>query len=118
LNTVLESLAEGVPLVAIPLGNDQPGVAARVAARGAGLVIPRPRLNARRLRRAVERVLHEPQFRRAAMRLREAMQRVDGPEKAADVIESVLLTKAARIVEDAPEDCRSIHAEPALEPES
>ena len=28
LNTVLESLAEGVPLVAIPLGNDQPGVAA------------------------------------------------------------------------------------------
>src|SRR3981189_1386468 len=31
LNTVLESLAEGVPLVAVPLGNDQPGVAARVA---------------------------------------------------------------------------------------
>jgi zeaxanthin glucosyltransferase len=31
LNTVLESLAQGVPQVAIPVGNDQPGVAARIA---------------------------------------------------------------------------------------
>ena len=36
LNTALESLAEGVPLVAIPQGNDQPGAAARlrIMARG------------------------------------------------------------------------------------
>lgn len=31
LNTVLESLAEGVPMVAIPVGYDQPGVACRIA---------------------------------------------------------------------------------------
>jgi zeaxanthin glucosyltransferase len=31
LNTVLESLAQGVPQVAIPVGNDRPGVAARIA---------------------------------------------------------------------------------------
>lgn len=31
LNTVLESLRCGVPMVAIPIANDQPGVAARVA---------------------------------------------------------------------------------------
>src|SRR5262249_20878000 len=55
LNTVLESLAEGVPLVALPLGNDQPGVAARVAARGAGVVIPQKKLNAKKLRTAVAR---------------------------------------------------------------
>src|SRR6202023_2067331 len=47
LNTTLESLAEGVPLVCIPLGNDQPGVAARVAARGAGVVVPRRKRNAK-----------------------------------------------------------------------
>ena len=40
LNTTLESLAEGVPLVAIPQGNDQPGVAARIAHHGAGVVVP------------------------------------------------------------------------------
>ena len=44
LNTTLESLAEGVPLVCIPMGNDQPGVAARVAARGVGVVVPRRKL--------------------------------------------------------------------------
>src|SRR6266853_6737775 len=31
LNTSLESLAQGVPMVAIPVTNDQPGVAARIA---------------------------------------------------------------------------------------
>src|SRR6202012_5644937 len=41
LNTVLETLAQGVPLICIPLGNDQPGVAARVAAHQAGIVVPR-----------------------------------------------------------------------------
>ena len=40
INTALESLAEGVPMVCTPIGNDQPGVAARVAARGAGVVVP------------------------------------------------------------------------------
>ena len=34
LNTTLESLAEGMPLVCISLGNDQPGVAARVDGQG------------------------------------------------------------------------------------
>jgi zeaxanthin glucosyltransferase len=36
LNTVLESLARGVPMVAIPIGYDQPGVAARIAHHGVG----------------------------------------------------------------------------------
>ena len=43
INTVLESLSEGVPMVVVPLANDQPGMAARVKARGAGLVVPRRR---------------------------------------------------------------------------
>jgi zeaxanthin glucosyltransferase len=90
LNTVLESLAEGVPLVAIPLGNDQPGVAARVRARGAGLVVPRRKLNAGRLRTAVESVLREPKYRTAALALKMAMARVDGLSRAADVIEQTL----------------------------
>jgi len=90
LNTVLESLAEGVPLVAIPLGNDQPGVAARVKARGAGLVVPRSKLTVKRLRRAVETVLREPSYREAASALKVAMGKVDGPSVAAAIIEQCL----------------------------
>lgn len=90
LNTVLESLAEGVPLVAIPLGNDQPGVAARVKTRGAGLVVPRPKLTATRLRAAVAAVLTEPRYREAALVLKGAMAQVDGPAMAAEIIERTL----------------------------
>ena len=36
LNTALESLAQGVPMVAIPISYDQPGVATRIAYHGVG----------------------------------------------------------------------------------
>lgn len=90
LNTVLESLAEGVPLIAIPLGNDQPGVAARVAARGAGIVIPRRKLNANRLREAVQSVLDQQTYRAAARNIMLAMRQCDGRIRAADIIEDSL----------------------------
>src|SRR5260370_10814277 len=38
LNTVLESLTQGVPQVAIPVTFDQPGVAARIADKQTGVV--------------------------------------------------------------------------------
>ena len=90
LNTVLESLAEGVPLVAVPIGNDQPGVAARVAAQSAGIAISRRNLNVSRLRNATRSVLTDPQYQAAARRLQAAMQQVNGLETAADIIEDAL----------------------------
>ncbi len=90
LNTVLESLTEGLPLVCIPLGNDQPGVAARVAARGAGVVVPRRKLNQARLRSAVRAVLEEGKYRQAARVIQTAIQSVDGLELAADLVEEAL----------------------------
>jgi MGT family glycosyltransferase len=96
LNTVLESLAEGVPLVAVPLGNDQPGVAARVAAKGAGIVISRRKLNARSLRNAVRSVLEDRRYRAAAQNLQTAIQKVDALERAADIIEDTLKIKQAK----------------------
>ena len=90
LNTVLESLAEGVPLVCIPQGNDQPGVAARVADRHAGVVVPRPKLTARRLEVALRAVLNDPTYTDAARALRDAIHKVDALRRAADLIEDAL----------------------------
>ncbi|MEI9968577.1 MAG: nucleotide disphospho-sugar-binding domain-containing protein [Terracidiphilus sp.] len=90
LNTVLESLVEGVPLVCIPLGNDQPGVASRVATHGAGIVIPPRKASAERLRAAVCAVLEDKSYRNAARKLQSAMAQIDGPERAADIVEDVL----------------------------
>jgi MGT family glycosyltransferase len=90
LNTVLESLAAGVPLVAIPIANDQPGVAARLVWSGAGAVVPLRRLTAPRLRAAIERVLADGEVRAQAQRLQAAIQRCGGVGRAADLIERAL----------------------------
>jgi zeaxanthin glucosyltransferase len=90
MNTVLESLAEGVPLIALPLGNDQPGVAARVAARGAGIVIPQKKLTAQKLRAAVQALLGDSGYRRSAMMLKNAIAAADGLNRAAEIIEHSL----------------------------
>jgi zeaxanthin glucosyltransferase len=87
LNTVLESLAEGVPLVAIPQGNDQPGVAARIAHHKAGVVVPLRKLSVKGLRTAIDAVLRRDMYRAAAKQLQAAMRQVNGLEIASDVTE-------------------------------
>ncbi len=95
LNTVLESLSEGVPMVAVPLGNDQPGVAARLKARGACVVVSRYRLKPARLRKAILLVLGHAKYREAAQVLQRALQGVNGPDRAADLIEKTLKLRSA-----------------------
>ncbi|HTS64902.1 MAG TPA: glycosyltransferase [Candidatus Acidoferrales bacterium] len=90
MNTALESLAAGVPMVAIPITNDQPGVAARVAYTRTGVVVPYRRLNAVRLRRAVREVLNDSRYRENARRIAAAVQAANGLERAADIIEESL----------------------------
>jgi UDP:flavonoid glycosyltransferase YjiC (YdhE family) len=92
MNTALESLARGVPMVCIPVTGDQPAVAARVAWTGSGLVVPPGRLSARRLRWAVTRVRDDPAFAGAAGHLRAAIARCGGVRLAADIVERVLAT--------------------------
>ena len=106
MNTTLESLARGVPMVAIPITNDQPGVAARIAWSGTGLVVPPSRANARTLRKAITRVLAEPSFTAQAARLRDAIARAGGVSKAADVVERLLETGQPVLAEGFPAKVR------------
>jgi UDP:flavonoid glycosyltransferase YjiC (YdhE family) len=52
-------------MVAIPVTNDQPSVAARIAWTGTGVVLPLKRLNATRLKEKVETVLRNDSYREA-----------------------------------------------------
>jgi len=90
MNTTLESLTNGVPIVAIPISNDQPGVAARIAWTGAGEVVPLGRVNVDRLRTAIKQVLTEDSYKKNAARLQEAIRRAGGVSRAADIIEQVV----------------------------
>jgi UDP:flavonoid glycosyltransferase YjiC (YdhE family) len=60
LNTVLESLTNGIPLVALPVTNDQPGVAIRIAAKGVGEFISASHLSVDVLVDTVSKVLSDP----------------------------------------------------------
>jgi zeaxanthin glucosyltransferase len=91
LNTALESISEGKPMVAIPIGNDQPGVAARLAARGGAIVIPRRSLTAAKVESAVRRVLSDDRYRQAMSELHRAIGNIDGAALAAQIIEEKLL---------------------------
>ncbi len=87
LNTVLEALGEGVPMVAIPVGYDQPGVAARIAHHGVGMFIPVQELTAEALLARIRTVLADDTYRDAAHRFRDALARIPGPQRAADLVE-------------------------------
>ncbi len=90
LNTVMQSLLFGVPMVAVPLAHDQPAIAARIARSGTGEVIPPRAMNVERLRAAITRVLEEPRFRQKAATIGESIKRAGGAEKGADIIEGAL----------------------------
>lgn len=67
MNTTLAALSSGVPLVAIPITNEQPGIASRIANTGAGEVVPLKRLNVPRLRDVIRLVLAEDSYKRSAL---------------------------------------------------
>jgi zeaxanthin glucosyltransferase len=92
LNTTLESLSNGVPMVAIPVANDQPGVAARIAWAGAGEAVPLSRVNVPKLRAAIQKVLTEDSYKKNAVRLQEAIQKAGGVSRAIDIVEQAAST--------------------------
>lgn len=93
LNTVLDAMATGTPLVAVPITNEQPGIAARIAWIGAGEVIANPQVTPQALRAAVVRVRSNQSYRTAAERVRDAIEVAGGAPCAAELIEQRLALK-------------------------
>ena len=87
LNTTLEAMMLGVPMVAIPITNDQPGVASRIEHLGIGEKIPLKKLSSQSLKDAVERVLKNPAYRRKAKHYANQLKKINGPDLAAEIIE-------------------------------
>ncbi len=90
LNTVLESLTQGVPQIAIPVGLDQPGVAARIADKKTGVVISLDKLTAEHLSTLLDEVLTDSTYRDNAGKLQKAIAKANGLSVAADLIEESL----------------------------
>jgi zeaxanthin glucosyltransferase len=87
VNTTFESLSAGVPMVAIPIGFDQPGLAARIAYHGVGEFIEVEELTQERLSELIQKVLKNHGYRDKARYFQKVIAETRGLDIAADVIE-------------------------------
>ena len=93
-DSVTAALAHGVPLVCMPgAGADQPAVAARVEALGAGKTVSRA-APAGELRDAASQVLATRAFQQAARRLARLIERQQGAPNGASALENWLASAA------------------------
>ena len=95
LNTTLDCLEAAVPMVAIPLASEQPGIAMRIAHLGAGVVLPLAEVAAATVAAAVETVRREPAYREAATAAAREIARLAPAETAVALLEDVLRANRA-----------------------
>jgi zeaxanthin glucosyltransferase len=74
-------------MIAIPIGCDQPGVAARIAHHGGGEFIELDELTTKRLSGLIEKVLQNPIDRARANYFRKVISKTCGLDVAAEIIE-------------------------------
>ncbi|MBV8278349.1 MAG: glycosyltransferase family 1 protein [Verrucomicrobia bacterium] len=91
LNTVLESLTQGVPQVAVPVTFEQPGIAARIAYHQTGVVTSLEKLTPGHLSKLLREVMEDPMYQANARRIQRAIANADGLTTACDVIEQCLV---------------------------
>ena len=90
LNTVLDSLANGVPFVTVPITYEQPAIARRVERIGAGRTLSIRALTVERLRRTLQDVLDRSAYHDSARRMRDAILEAGGVRKAASVVGALI----------------------------
>ena len=90
MNSASESLYFGVPLLCYPQTREQGGVAARVTALGAGLMLENPSVSC--IKAAVKRLLSDTKIKERAEEIARSFHRCTGPIAAADKIEQVIGT--------------------------
>jgi MGT family glycosyltransferase len=86
--TVMAVLAHGVPLLCLPMGRDQHDNAARVAACGAGMVLPAD-AGVDEMRHAMQELLTKPDYQDAARGMAAMIAHQDGRETTMKELEAL-----------------------------
>lgn len=85
-NSVSESLLFGVPVIAIPMMNDQYMVANRLEQTNAGITLNMKEITKEKILNAVQMVLEDTKYREASLHIAATFGKERGYEKAADMI--------------------------------
>jgi zeaxanthin glucosyltransferase len=84
----LEALSHGVPLVALPIGFDQNGVAARLQRSKSGIAVPPQKRSVAEIRKTIRIAMADPLYQKSAQRLKVEINKIQGLQKAADLVEA------------------------------
>jgi UDP:flavonoid glycosyltransferase YjiC (YdhE family) len=87
--TMLAALAEGLPLVLMPVAADQPENADRCAAAGVGVVLEPAACSPEAVAEATTRILADPGFRNAARRARHEISTMPSPASVVPQLEAL-----------------------------
>ncbi len=91
MNTVMDALEFGTPLLALPIAFDQPGVCARVVHHGVGSRLSTRFLRPGKMERAIKTLLSEPGYKKQAKEIGRTISAAGGLRKAVDVIEAAII---------------------------
>ncbi|MBY0121536.1 macrolide family glycosyltransferase [Bacillus sp. S/N-304-OC-R1] len=86
MNSANEGIYYGVPMIVIPLSADQPIIAEQIVSIGAGIKLNMQSLTEDHLREAVDLVISQQSFQKAAAKISESFQKSGGYRKAVDEI--------------------------------
>ncbi|WP_413513789.1 nucleotide disphospho-sugar-binding domain-containing protein [Myroides odoratus] len=91
LNTVMDSLSNGVPLVVIPISFDQPGTAARIKYKGVGEYLKYSSLSKDNIKTCVMNILNTPSYYEKALEMKTLFLELDGLSRAVNIIEKKIV---------------------------
>ena len=89
LNSTLEALNEGVPLIVIPMNSEQPGNAARVERLGACVMVSKP--SVRNMKRAIAAVSSNEKYRNAALDCQRKLRTGPTFSQTVELLEAALM---------------------------
>jgi len=86
MNSISESLYFEVPLVMLPIVNDQPMIARRVKELGAGVLLDFENLSSEDIKQAVHEVLENPIYQEKEKKIIQSFHKSGGRQRAADEV--------------------------------
>ncbi|MGR3219522.1 MAG: glycosyltransferase [Candidatus Anammoxibacter sp.] len=91
---VQDSIFHGLPSLVVPISNDQYEMAQRCLGAGVSVRIPYPRINPKRLRTAIRKVLNDTGIAKSTKKLQTVFRNTNSGATGATLIEKLAETKA------------------------
>jgi len=97
LNTALDALTYGRPIIAIPIGIEQGAIATKLKRAGCAIVLKRS--TKKKIQNALSELLSNPQYIENSRSIMEEINSAGGTEKAVDIIYNIVQEKPEKYVE-------------------